>query len=121
MGSSNDDSTRRRTLRLDRETIRDLAPSESDAAAVRGGDDPSYLGTSNPRCEAPNYDAVRALLGQTSLTLGMTGSVTIMPRDGGHEISFDLRPQPELLELQAKLLGRQDVFKKGEDFGRRDG
>lgn len=119
--SSGDDSRGRRTLRLDRETIRDLAPSESDAAAVRGGGDPSYLGTSNPRCEAPNYDAVRALLGQTSLTLGMTGSVTVMPRDGGHEIVFDLRPQPELLELQAKLLGKEDVFNKGDRFGKRDG
>ena len=120
MGSG-DDSTRRRTLRLERETLRDLTPSESDAAAVRGGDDVSYLGTSGQRCDQPSYEAVRLLLGQTSLTLGMTGTVTVMPRDGGQEITFDLRPQPELLELQAKLLGKQDVFDKDEIFRKRDG
>ena len=108
MGSG-DEGTQDRTLRLSRETLRDLAPTERDAAAVRGGGDVSYMGRSAETCEPPMYEAIRAMLGQTSLTLGCTGTVKLTPSgDGGHEISFNIEPTAEMRELQARMLRHLD-------------
>lgn len=98
------DSGEGRSLRLERETLRDLTPTNADAATVRGGDDRSTLG-SKEGCEPPMYQALKAFLGQTALTLGASGTVKITPLEqGGHEISFAIEPTPEMREIQVQVL-----------------
>lgn len=90
-----------RRLHLRRETLRDLAPSAADAAAVRGGDS-STCGL-REFC-LPMERTIQSLLGQTSISWGCTGSIKMIPSEEGFEIVFDLHPNQELLDAQEKIL-----------------
>lgn len=100
--SSGDQSKKGRSLRLERETLRDLAPSATDAAAVRGGDSSTCGG----REYCIDAEKAFALLGRTAMdapmaatSWGCRGVISIIETERGREIHFDLHPNEELQEM----------------------
>lgn len=98
MGSSGG-GARPTGLRLERETLRDLAPSPADAAAVRGGDSSTCLRKEG--CVA--IPAAFDLLGRTTMSWGCAGTIRIINTDEGQEIHLDLRPNDATLELHETI------------------
>ena len=109
MGSGDEAMTGRR-LRLDRETLRDLAPTAEDAAAVRGGDDDS----ATKGCIMP---AVENLLGQTMMSYGCRGRIKVEMTDTGQEIHVDLQPNDAVLE--ALEIFKQQAIARNPDLSNR--
>ena len=101
MGSG-DDAKKARSLRLTRETLRDLPPTPADVAAVRGGD--SSTCGAKEFCVLP--EAVFDLLGKTSMSYGCNGTVHVRPVDGGFDITLDLQPNDATREMQAMMMRR---------------
>lgn len=104
MGSEDHSGVERR-LQFERETLRDLAPSLAEAATVRGGEQQSMTGT-RPSCAPAILQAAVAMLGQTALTYGFTGTMKVSPLEEGQEYSFTFEPTPEARDMHADVVKR---------------
>jgi hypothetical protein len=97
MGSG--DGTHGRRLRLERETLRDLAPTPAEAGAVRGGDSAT---SNDPRCRSL-ADAMRILAGSTMSSYGCRGTIKHVETDTGPEFHVDLHPNDAVLEMHEMI------------------
>lgn len=107
-----DDTTPRR-LRLERETLRDLAPDREDVRAVRGGDDDSRTGPY--RFCTPDYAEAMAFLAKTFMSYGCVGRIRHIRTDDGYETHVEL--QPNQATLEAHEIAKQQAIASNPELG----
>lgn len=121
MGSG-DEATPRR-LKLERETLRDLAPTRADASEVRGADD-STSGAKREFCLPDLLENLAPALPKTFLSYGCWGTIRFERTETGHEVHVDLQPNQATLEAheiskQQAIARDPELAGKLEDIGRR--
>src|SRR5688500_9230692 len=99
-----------RRLQLSRETLRDLEPTATRAASVKGGMAQTSICGGPPPCQFEILEEITRVLPSTHHSWGCVGSIRINHGENETTVEYDLHPSDEVQEFAREMLR----WKQGE-------